>query len=127
VRNAGQDENAFHPTPLPTPEGTKMDSLLPVFAIAGLAVFAGLALWWQFSRSRSLLEQWAERNGYHILSRRYRSFFKGPFFWTSSRGQAVYHVTVEEKEGGRRRSGWVRCGGWFLGLLSDNVEVQWDD
>jgi hypothetical protein len=24
------------------------------------------------------------------------------------------------------RSGWVRCGSWWLGLLSDQVEVRWD-
>jgi hypothetical protein len=28
---------------------------------------------------------------------------------------------------GRRRKAWVRCGGWFLGMLSDNVEVAWDE
>jgi hypothetical protein len=103
-----------------------MEYLLPVFAILGLAAFAGLTLWWHFSRSGSLLDQWAEENGYRVLSREYRSFFKGPFFWTSSRGQTVYYVTVQDKAG-NRRSGWVRCGSWFLGLLSDNVEVRWED
>jgi hypothetical protein len=103
-----------------------MDPLLPILLIAGVAAFGGLMLWWHFSRSASLLDRWAERNGYRVLDREYRSFFKGPFFWTTSEGQTVYHVTVEDKEG-RRRTGWVRCGGWFLGLLSDNVEVRWDD
>ena len=27
---------------------------------------------------------------------------------------------------GSVRSGWVRCGGWWLGLRSDEVEVCWD-
>ena len=72
-----------------------MESFLPVLAVGG-AAFIGLMLWWHFSRSNSLLDQWAERNG--------------------------YYVTAEDREGKRRR-GWGRCGG----LLSDNVEVRWDD
>jgi hypothetical protein len=84
------------------------------------------SLLWHFRRSRSLLDQWAEQNGLEILESDYRNFFKGPFFWTSSKGQTVYHVKVRDQEG-KVRSGWVRCGGWLLGLLSDNAEVRWED
>jgi hypothetical protein len=103
-----------------------VEVLLPVFAVACVAALVGLTLWWHFSRSGSLLQRWAEGNGYRLVRQEYRHLFKGPFFWTSSRGQTVYYVTVEDREG-KRRSGWVRCGGWLLGLLSDNVEVRWDD
>jgi hypothetical protein len=103
-----------------------MDILLPVFGVLGVIAAIGLMLWWTFSRSASLLENWAEKNGYQIISREYRHVFKGPFFWTSSRGQTVYRITVEDGQG-NQRSGWARCGGWFLGLLSDNVSVRWDD
>jgi hypothetical protein len=99
---------------------------LPVLAVVAVAVLIGLSLWWRSSRSGSVLDQLAQRNGYRLVSQEYRSFFKGPFFWTSSRGQAVYYVTVEDKDG-HRRSGWARCGGFFFGLLSDKVEVRWDD
>src|SRR5262249_35973173 len=54
-----------------------------------------------------------------------RNFFRGPFFWTSSKGQTVYRVTVEVK--GAVRTGWVRCGSWWLGLRSEQVEVRWDE
>ncbi len=103
-----------------------MDMILPVFAIACGVVFVGLMMWWHYSRSDSLLRQWASRNGYRLVSQEYRYLLRGPFFWTTSRGQTVYRVTVED-EGGNLRSGWVRCGGWFLGLLSENVEACWDD
>ena len=96
-----------------------------LFALGALAVFIMLALWWHFGQSSSLLHQWAEKNGYRIVRQEYRHLFKGPFFWTSAKGQTVYHVVVEDSTGARR-SGWVRCGGWWLGLLSDNVEVRWD-
>jgi hypothetical protein len=103
-----------------------MQTVQAIFAVAGGVVFVGLMLWWHYSRSDSLLRQWAERNGYGLVSQDHRYLVRGPFFWTTSRGQTVYRVTVED-EGGNRRSGWVRCGSWLLGLLSDQVEVRWDD
>lgn len=84
------------------------------------------SLVWHFRRFRTLLDQWAEQNGLEILEREYRNFFNGPYCWTSSRGQTVYHVKVRDREGSVR-SVWLRCGVWFLGLLSDNTEVRWED
>src|SRR3954469_4555687 len=95
--------------------------LIPVFV--GLLI---LSFAWQFGRSQSLLDTWAAENGYHIIHKEYRNFFRGPFFWTTSKGQTVYYVTVQDKAGWTR-SGWVRCGGWWLGLLTDHVEVRWDE
>jgi hypothetical protein len=89
-----------------------------------VAVLAVLTLVWHFGRSSSLLRRWAAENGYRILSQEYRVLRQGPFFWTSARGQAVYYVVVEDAV--QKRSGWVRCGGWWFGLWSDNVEVRWD-
>ena len=100
--------------------------------VAGFVLFVAfaavvvLAIVWHYSRSNDLLHQWAERRGYRIVQQEYRNFFKGPFFWTTSRGQTVYYVTVEDRQG-QQRNGWVRCGGRFLGLLSDNVDVRWDE
>ena len=102
------------------------DDLGGVCIVAAFVIFAVFMLAWHFSRSRSLLEPWAAENGYRIVESSYRNLVRGPFFWTTSKGQTVYRVTVED-ESGRRRSGWVRCGGWFLGLLSDRVDVRWDD
>jgi hypothetical protein len=97
-----------------------------LFAVAAIAVLIGLSFWWQSSRSSSLLQRWAEENGYRIVRREYRTFFRGPFFWNSSKGQTVYYVVAEDSAGARR-SGYVRCGGWWLGLVSDRVEVRWDE
>jgi hypothetical protein len=96
-----------------------------LFALGAVAVLIWLGLWWHFERSSSLLRQWAANNGYRIVRQEYCHFFKGPFSWTSTKGQTVYQVVVEDSAGTRRR-GWVRCGGWWLGLLSDNVEARWD-
>jgi hypothetical protein len=96
--------------------------LLGVAAV-GLVLFG---IVWQFGRSDVILQRWAERHGYRLIDQQYCWFSKGPFFWTTSKGQTVYYVTVEDGPGNRRR-GWVRCGGWFLGLFSDHADVRWDD
>ena len=93
----------------------------PVFVLALLAV---LYIWWYFSRSRQILKNWARDNHYAIVSSEYRLLFKGPF-WAAN-NQAVYYVTVQTADG-RTRSGWVRCGGFFLGMLADKADVRWDE
>jgi hypothetical protein len=100
--------------------------LLQFFAVVALLGVVVLAIVWHYRRAASLLRQWAERNGYRLVSSEYRLFVRGPFFWTTSKGQVVYRVTVQDAQG-NTRSGWVRCGGWFLGLFSDHVEARWDD
>lgn len=102
-----------------------MDNGFPVLLVLVFIAFAIAMVFWHYSRSRQLLENWARNNDYSIVSSEYRHFFKGPFFWTSSKGQAVYYVTIRTADG-EMRSGWVRCGGWFLGLLNDHAEVRWD-
>ena len=102
-----------------------MREMQGLFAIAAVAVLIILSLWWHFGRSSSLLHDWAENNEYRIIRQQYRYFFRSPFLWTSTKGQAVYYVVIEDSAGASR-SGWVRCGGWWFGLLSDNVEVRWD-
>jgi|SRR6267143_2148152 hypothetical protein len=94
------------------------------FVIIGVVMIGSLV--WTFSRSRSVLEQWAQANGYEILHSEFRNLFRGPFFWTSSKGQTVYYVRIRDREG-RERPGWVRCGGFWAGLFSDKAEVRWDD
>jgi hypothetical protein len=99
-----------------------MEGLFFLGAVAALVI---LAMWWHFDRSNSLLHRWAAENGYHVVRHEYRHLCKGPFFWTSTKGQSVYYVVVEDS-GGTRCNAWVRCGGWWLGLLSDHVEARWE-
>jgi hypothetical protein len=96
-----------------------------VFFVLLVIFLVLLAMWLHTGRSKALLSRWADSNGFRILQAKYL-FFKGPYFWTSSRGQTVYYVTVESAAG-RPRTGWVRCGGWWFGLLSDKAEVRWEN
>jgi hypothetical protein len=88
------------------------------------AVVLFIALSWYVTRSRGVLRKWARDNGVEIVASRF-CFFNGPFIVTSTKGQAVYYVTVRDPSGGER-SGWVRCGGFFVGMLSDSAVVKWD-
>jgi hypothetical protein len=102
-----------------------MDSAFPVIAVVVAVVFVAAMLVFHFSRAKSILEQWAERNGYEILASEHR-LMGGRFWWRKSEGQEVYYVTIRTPEGQIRR-GSVRCGGWFLGILSDQADVEWDE
>ena len=91
-----------------------------------LLLFIVGSIYWTSRRSNSVIENWAARNDYRLLEAQQSILSKGPFFWTTSDGQTVYRVTVEDSAGQTRR-GWVRCGSWLGGLLSEQIEVRWDD
>ena len=97
-----------------------------VLVVLAVIAFAACSMSWHFSRSRTVLETWADENGFEIVRSEYCHFMRGPFFWTTSKGQTIYYVTVRERSG-RVRTGWVRCGGYFMGLFSDAAEVRWED
>ena len=97
-----------------------------VLVVLAVIAFAACSMSWHFSRSRTVLETWADENGFEIVRSEYCHFMRGPFFWTTSKGQTIYYVTVRDRSG-RVRTGWVRCGGYFMGLFSDAAEVRWED
>jgi hypothetical protein len=102
-----------------------MEQIVGVLFFVVMAAFAVASIVWHFGRSRDVLQKWADDNGFQIIESRY-AHWKGPFMWTSSKGQSVYRVTVRDRNG-YTRSGWVRCGSWWLGLWSDSAQVRWDD
>lgn len=82
---------------------------------------------WFLIRSSTIVDRWAERNGYRIVERDWPYLFRGPFTLRSSKYQLVCRVTVQDRMG-TRKSGWVCFGSRFFGpLLSDKVDEVWDD
>jgi len=77
-------------------------------------------------RGRSVLKKWVAENGYELVKRERRFLCKGPFVGRTSKGQEVHYVTIRDTSG-RERSGYVCCGSYWLGILSDQVSVCWDD
>ena len=82
--------------------------------LVGSAVY----IFWCFSRSKSLLRQWAAIGGFHILHSRLQPFSNGAFHW-------IYHVRVQGQDG-KERSGWVHCGSYWLGILSGKTQILWE-
>jgi hypothetical protein len=98
---------------------------IPLFALA--CVLMGLAsFFWSRARGYDIVDGWSAQNGYRLQRAELRWFDRGPFFWTTSRGQLVYRVRIIDRDG-RTRDGWVKCGGAVLGLASRRVAVRWDD
>jgi hypothetical protein len=102
-----------------------MEAVWAALIIVGFFAVVLLGMW-HYSRGRQLLEGWAGRQGLDLVDVEVRFLRRGPFFWTTSNGQLVYYVSLRDGSGEIRRA-WVRCGGWFFGMLSDNVDVRWDD
>jgi hypothetical protein len=80
---------------------------------------------YHYNRAASILQSWAAGNGFRILSSERCWFWRGPFFLRSGKSQEVYRVTIQDGAG-RTRCGYVRCGGFFLGMLSNQADVVWD-
>lgn len=102
-----------------------MDTLFEYILISIGIMGAILISVGHFTRSRELFEKWATENGFTIIHGEYRHLFRGPFSWNCSRGQTVYKVRVRD-DNGKEYTGWVKCGGWFFGIITDKVEVIWD-
>jgi len=99
---------------------------LAIILIVGLFVVLAVFAWqWRMTRARGMLERWARRSGFRLLSARRCWVFRGPFWWRTGKGQEVFRVTVRDDEGGLHRA-YVRVGGWWWGLWSDRVDVEWD-
>jgi hypothetical protein len=77
-------------------------------------------------RSDFVLRKWAAENHFELLHSE-RCFASGPFCWLTSSKTTVFLVTVRDPKN-RERSGWVRCGSCFEGVLfSDRAEVKWKE
>jgi hypothetical protein len=98
---------------------------IAVFAVlAAASVVFGVCY---FVRWESFVGRWAKRQGYRVMTQQQRAPFRGPFLLNEVGGRHVYRVTVEDRTG-KRKSGWILCGGWYFGpLLSDDVREVWDD
>ena len=101
-----------------------MEPLLTFLAVAAFAVFT-IFLWnWHFTRSRRMVEGWARANGLRLLMAQRRWLGRGPFWWRTGRGQEVFYVTVRHAAGDVRHA-YVRVGGWWWGMMTHHVAVEW--
>lgn len=99
-----------------------------IFSITLMALVAAGILYGAYTfmktRSEEILSRWVHENGYKIIDYQAKVFNRGPFIW-ASKNQAIFRVAIEDAEG-TQRTGWVRCGSYWGGIFSDQVEVKWD-
>jgi hypothetical protein len=99
------------------------------FIIVGFLLFGVFLIFitrWQIRRGREMLVPWCAKAGYELIDVDHRYLFRGPFFWRASKSQMVYKISARER-GGRVRSGYARCGGYWLGVFTEEVDVRWDE
>ena len=102
-----------------------MGDLTNILLIFVAALGVGGMVYGMATRSERIVREWAVKNGLDLEEAEFRMFRKGPF-WFSGRGQVVYRVAARDAQG-RLRRGWVRCGGFLLGVMENKVEARWDD
>lgn len=100
-----------------------MSSNVP-FVFALLAVLGLLTTLWRRARERTILGRWAQTHAYELQQVKRGHLRRGPFQWSLG-ARPVFRVDVRDHEGRSARA-WVRCGSYWLGLLSDRVDVHWD-
>jgi hypothetical protein len=76
--------------------------------------------------ARRMVETWALQNRFHVTTLKRCFYFNDPSFLMRSNVQFVFKISVEDEEG-KVRTGWIRCGHWFLGLVRDQVTIFWDE
>ena len=74
--------------------------------------------------NRRRIQAWAASNGLEVVRYEERPILRGPFFWNSSNHQIVYFVVVRARDG-TEKSGFVRFGGYLVGLFSKRCDVIW--
>jgi hypothetical protein len=107
---------------------TELQAKLMIFGfLIILLICLYLFLWHVYNtKGVSVLNRWADRNGYILLKKEIRWFFRGPFIMNSHYIQCVFEVEVINQEK-QRRHGWVRCGTLISGLNSDVAVVRWSE
>src|SRR5882724_1725654 len=86
---------------------------LIILAVACAAAYLTSRAVSRYFLARPVIEDWASRSGYELLSWGWRTLRRGPFYWrTLGRSMLtqmyVFHVAVRENTGATRH-GWVCC------------------
>ncbi len=89
------------------------------------ACFPPAMILWLIQRARAAVRSWAERQELKLHKLSLRLARRGPFLWGTSRAQHVFRVVATDPQG-QRRSGFVRVGDTWRGVLTPRIEVRWD-
>ena len=95
-----------------------------------LAVGIAFGLWmfrWQYRTAENKLRDWLRRSNYELLDKRAANpLGTGPEVRSASNKQIIYQVTISDQHG-VRRSALIKIGSPALGVLSDELVVEWEN
>ncbi|MCX5662948.1 MAG: hypothetical protein NTW19_24960 [Planctomycetota bacterium] len=98
--------------------------VLVVLLVLAVAV---ASIYFSFVRPRQIFDNWVRENGLTIIEARRCIFSYGAFsFFTTGKGQTIYRFSARRADG-QVVAGWARVGGFFLGAMSNRVEVRWEE
>jgi len=97
-----------------------------ILGFIAILVLVGFSWVWSASRTDSILQNWANDNGYQLLSQERIWFSLDPFVMFSGKNRVVRRVEIQDRQGNLRHA-LVRVGGYWFGLMSNYCEVKWLD
>jgi hypothetical protein len=98
--------------------------MVVVFGLVG--AYGWWVIKWQYKKADRLLENWARQNGFTILRKeRANPWRTGPGVLYAKNTQVIYRVVAQDAEG-KKKTGLVKIGSPTFGVLSDEVEAEWD-
>jgi hypothetical protein len=105
--------------------------IIPILIIVVVFALVGAFGWWmyqwQYEKADRLLENWARQNSFTVLSKeRANPPGTGPAVRYARNTQVIYRIVVQDAEG-KKNMGLVKIGNPTIGVLSDEVEAEWDE
>ena len=105
-------------------EAGALRKLTPLLWFAGIMLVYAL---WTARRARTIMRQWLADRGFDALHVR-QSLGPPLRLWNGSKEQYTFRIRAYDKSTHRIREGWMRVGGYWIGVLNpDAVEMYWDD
>ena len=99
---------------------------MAMLIFGGVLTLGIFMLRWQHRRAERLVEQWAQRHSYRVLEREERiAPGDGPMNRYAENKAIVYAVKVADREGNVRHAR-LTVGSPELGVLSEQVSVEWE-
>jgi hypothetical protein len=79
-------------------------------------------------KAKALLQEWAQTNHFRIVRARLCIFMPWRIYFTTTKYQVVYQVSLYDESTHRIRAAWVRLGTRVWGVMdSGAVDVEWAD
>lgn len=77
--------------------------------------------------AKALLQDWAQTNHFRIVHARLCMFTPWRIYFTTTKYQVVYKVSLYDESTHRIRAAWVRLGTRVWGVMvGDAVDVEWE-